>query len=35
VDLGALVTHRYRLADFEEAMKVMRSGECGKVVLTP
>ena len=35
VDLGALVTHRYRLADFEEAMKVMRSGQCGKVVLTP
>ncbi len=35
VDLGALVTHRFRLADFEEAMRVMRSGECGKVVLTP
>lgn len=35
VDLGALVTHRYRLADFEEAMTVMRSGQCGKVVLTP
>ena len=35
VDLGALVTHRYRLSDFEEAMRVMRSGQCGKVVLTP
>jgi threonine 3-dehydrogenase len=35
VDLGALVTHRFRLAEFEEAMRVMRSGECGKVVLTP
>ena len=35
VDLSTLVTHRYRLADFEEAMRVMRSGECGKVVLTP
>jgi threonine 3-dehydrogenase len=35
VDLAALVTHRYRLADFEDAMRVMRSGQCGKVVLTP
>ena len=35
VNLAALVTHRYRLADFEEAMRVMRSGQCGKVVLTP
>jgi threonine 3-dehydrogenase len=35
VDLSTLVTHRYRLADFEEAMRVMRSGDCGKVVLTP
>jgi threonine 3-dehydrogenase len=35
VDLAALVTHRFRLADFEEAMRVMRSGQCGKVVLTP
>jgi threonine 3-dehydrogenase len=35
VNLAALVTHRYRLAEFEEAMRVMRSGQCGKVVLTP
>jgi threonine 3-dehydrogenase len=35
VDLATLVTHRFRLADFEEAMAVMRSGQCGKVVLTP
>jgi threonine 3-dehydrogenase len=35
VDLATLVTHRYRLAEFEEAMAVMRSGQCGKVVLTP
>ena len=35
VNLATLVTHRYRLSEFEEAMRVMRSGECGKVVLTP
>ena len=35
VNLATLVTHRYRLAEFEEAMRVMRSGQCGKVVLTP
>jgi threonine 3-dehydrogenase len=35
VDLATLVTHRYRLAEFEAAMAVMRSGQCGKVVLTP
>lgn len=35
VDLATLVTHRYRLSAFEEAMAVMRSGRCGKVVLTP
>lgn len=35
VDLATLVTHRYRLSQFEEAMAVMRSGQCGKVVLTP
>jgi threonine 3-dehydrogenase len=35
VDLAKLVTHRFRLADFEHAMAVMRSGDCGKVVLTP
>lgn len=35
VDLATLVTHRFRLAEFEEALRVMRSGQCGKVVLTP
>ena len=35
VDLGALVTHRFRLDEFEQAMAVMRSGECGKIVLLP
>lgn len=33
VDLTKIITHRFKLADFEEAMKVMMSGECGKVLL--
>jgi threonine 3-dehydrogenase len=35
VDLRQIITHRFKLSEFEEAMKVMMSGECGKVVLTP
>ncbi len=34
VDLLKIITHRFQLFEFEEAMKVMKSGECGKVVLT-
>ena len=33
IDLTKIITHRFKLADFEEAMKVMMSGECGKVLL--
>lgn len=35
VDLTKLITHRFKLNEFEEAMKVMKSGESGKIVLTP
>ncbi len=35
VDLGVMITHRFKLSEFEEAMKVMKSGECGKILLTP
>jgi threonine 3-dehydrogenase len=35
VDLEKIITHRFKLSEFEEAMDVMKSGECGKVVLTP
>src|SRR3989338_5794098 len=35
VDLRKIITHRFKLSEFEKAMKVMKSGECGKVVLTP
>ena len=32
VDLTPLVTHRFPLADYERALEVVRSRECGKVV---
>lgn len=35
VDLAKLVTHRFKLSEFEKAMAVMKSGKCGKVVLIP
>jgi threonine 3-dehydrogenase len=35
VDLSTLVTHTFALSDFEKAMEVMKSGECGKIVLKP
>lgn len=35
VDLRKIITHRFKLSEFEEAMKVMRSGECGKILLIP
>lgn len=33
VDLTKIITHRFKLKDFEKAMMVMKSGQCGKVVL--
>jgi threonine 3-dehydrogenase len=35
VDLSKLVTHEFKLSEFEKAMEVMKSGESGKVVLIP
>ncbi|PIR80200.1 MAG: L-threonine 3-dehydrogenase [Candidatus Levybacteria bacterium CG10_big_fil_rev_8_21_14_0_10_35_13] len=35
VDLQKIITHRFKLSEFEKAMEVMKSGECGKIVLTP
>jgi len=35
VDLLQIITHRFALKDFDKAMKVMKSGECGKILLTP
>jgi len=35
VDLRPLITHRLSLADFQSGFDAMRSGESGKVILTP
>jgi threonine 3-dehydrogenase len=35
VDLAKIITHRFKLSDFEKAMEAMKSGECGKVLLIP
>jgi threonine 3-dehydrogenase len=35
VDLTKMITHRFALKDFEKAMEVMKSGECGKILLIP
>ncbi|RKN76015.1 L-threonine 3-dehydrogenase [Paenibacillus ginsengarvi] len=32
IDLSPLVTHRFRLDQYEEAFELMRSGNCGKIV---
>lgn len=35
VDLAPLVTHRFKLTEFDKAIEVMASGQSGKVMLTP
>lgn len=35
VDLRKIITHRFKLTEFEDAMAVMKSGECGKILLEP
>ena len=35
LDLTPLITHRMSLNQIDEAMKLVGSGNCGKVVLTP
>lgn len=35
LDLEPMITHRFPLEAFEDAMALMRSGNCGKIVLTP
>jgi threonine 3-dehydrogenase len=35
VDVSPLITHRFPLDDFQEAMAKMKSGRSGKVVLLP
>ena len=33
--IDSLVTHRMRLDEFEKGIKLMKSGNCGKVILYP
>ena len=35
VDLSKIITHRFKLKDFDEAMTVMKSRKCGKIILEP
>lgn len=35
VDVSPIITHRLPLDDFEKGMELMRSGQCGKVILFP
>lgn len=35
VDLKPLITHKFPLSEFEKAMEVMKSGQCGKIILEP
>ena len=35
IDLRKIITHRFKMSEFEKAMKVMKSGACGKILLTP
>lgn len=35
VDLTKIITHRFKLSEFEKAVELMKSGECGKILLVP
>jgi threonine 3-dehydrogenase len=35
VDPTPVITHRFGLAEFEEAFEVLASGKSGKIILTP
>lgn len=35
VNLSKIITHDFKLKDFEKAMAVMKSGEAGKIILRP
>lgn len=35
VDLSKIITHKFKLEDFEKAMDLMKSRKCGKILLTP
>ena len=35
LDVTPVITHRMKLEQFEEAFKIMQSGQCGKIILYP
>ncbi len=35
IDLSPLITHKFKLKDFEKAMTLMKSRKCGKILLEP
>ncbi|UCC13060.1 MAG: L-threonine 3-dehydrogenase [candidate division WOR-3 bacterium] len=35
LDLEPIITHRFRLEEFEKGMDLMKSGNCGKILLYP
>lgn len=35
LDLEPIITHRFRLEEFEKGMELMESGNCGKILLYP
>ena len=35
LDIDSLITHKMRLDEFEKAIKLVKSGNCGKVILYP
>lgn len=35
IDLRKIITHRFKLSEFEKAMEIMKSGEAGKILLEP
>jgi threonine 3-dehydrogenase len=35
IDLEPIITHRFRLEEFQKGMELMESGNCGKILLYP
>ncbi|MEW5783850.1 MAG: L-threonine 3-dehydrogenase [Bacillota bacterium] len=35
LDINPIITHRMKMADYVEAFEIMKSGECGKIILYP
>ena len=33
LDLSKVITHKFPISDFDEAFKVIGSGQCGKVIM--